>query len=42
MCDLVQIRTLPGGTTVRLHMWFPPSAPQRHQQEHTLESIALG
>ena len=44
LCDLVQIRTLPGGTAVRLHMWLKPPAAQRLHGErdtHTIDSITL-
>ena len=29
LCDLLQVRSGPGGTTVRLHSWLPGSAPEQ-------------
>jgi anti-sigma regulatory factor (Ser/Thr protein kinase) len=41
LCDLVQIRTVPGGTAVRLHMWLK-AATARHSHEHYgIDSITL-
>ena len=42
LCDLVQIRSLPGGSAVRLHMWLidaqvPPTAHGNH--DHAIDSI---
>jgi anti-sigma regulatory factor (Ser/Thr protein kinase) len=41
LCDLVQIRSFAGGSTVRLHMWLKaPDGAQSHD-DHTIESITL-
>lgn len=40
LCDLVQIRTFPSGSAVRLHMWLKAATPQRSNgHDHTLESL---
>jgi anti-sigma regulatory factor (Ser/Thr protein kinase) len=43
LCDLVQIRTLPTGTAVRLHMWLKAPATLGHLHDApTIDSITLG
>jgi anti-sigma regulatory factor (Ser/Thr protein kinase) len=42
LCDLVQIRTFPTGSVVRLHMWLKAAANERaNGHGHTIESITL-
>ena len=40
LCDLVQIRTVPSGSAIRLHMWLKPAA-QLADSHPTIESITL-
>jgi anti-sigma regulatory factor (Ser/Thr protein kinase) len=41
LCDLVQIRSVPGGTAVRLHMWLK-AARETHSHDHFgIDSIML-
>jgi anti-sigma regulatory factor (Ser/Thr protein kinase) len=42
LCDLVQIRTFPGGSAVRLHMWLKatPTRPNGHD-DRGIDSITL-
>ena len=39
LCDLVQIRTLPGGSVVRLHMWLKATAQNGEAHNHGIDSI---
>ncbi|HEY1161784.1 MAG TPA: anti-sigma factor RsbA family regulatory protein [Candidatus Dormibacteraeota bacterium] len=42
LCDLVQIRTFPSGSAVRLHMWLKAAAHGANGHDaHTIESITL-
>jgi anti-sigma regulatory factor (Ser/Thr protein kinase) len=39
LCDLVQIRSLPEGNAVRLHMWLKPAAGRSAAHHHGIDSI---
>ncbi len=39
LCDLVQIRSLPEGNAVRLHMWLKPAPETATQHHHGIDSI---
>ena len=39
LCDLVQIRSLPGGSAVRLHMWLKATPPNGAAHNHGIDSI---
>jgi anti-sigma regulatory factor (Ser/Thr protein kinase) len=39
LCDLVQIRSVPGGSAVRLHMWLKPASATEAANHHGLDSI---
>ena len=41
VCDLVQIRSVPGGTAVRLHMWLTTSRQAHSHDQYGLDSITL-
>lgn len=42
LCDLVQIRSFPAGTAVRLHMWLKTSASAAHEHDSpTIDSITF-
>jgi anti-sigma regulatory factor (Ser/Thr protein kinase) len=44
LCDLVQIRNLPTGTAVRLHMWLRApvaQSPHHEHKTHTIDSITF-
>jgi anti-sigma regulatory factor (Ser/Thr protein kinase) len=39
LCDLVQIRSLPGGTAVRLHMWLKAAHTTHSHDHYGIDSI---
>jgi anti-sigma regulatory factor (Ser/Thr protein kinase) len=39
LCDLVQIRSVVGGSAVRLHMWLKAAAPLEAANQHGIDSI---
>jgi anti-sigma regulatory factor (Ser/Thr protein kinase) len=41
LCDLVQIRRVPGGTAVRLHMWLKPTRQTGNHDGYGSDSITL-
>lgn len=41
LCDLVQIRSVPGGTAVRLHMWLKPTGQTSNHDGYGIDSITL-
>lgn len=41
LCDLVQIRRVPGGTAVRLHMWLKALRQTQAHDDSGIESITL-
>jgi anti-sigma regulatory factor (Ser/Thr protein kinase) len=41
LCDLVQIRSVPGGTAVRLHMWLKPARQTLTDDGYGIDSITI-
>jgi anti-sigma regulatory factor (Ser/Thr protein kinase) len=41
LCDLVQIRSVPGGTAVRLHMWLKPTPQTSNHDGYGIDSVTL-